>query len=95
MVSRVRARSEDQSSDGDEDGERGGGRGGLGPAGVVEGDLELALDASGVVPGGAAVAQQDERAGRAAVEGPDHRSGEVTSAGSGIVGQSRHSRSRA
>ncbi len=67
----------------------GDGRGlGLGAAHLVELDVELALDAPGVVPGGAAVAEQDQAA-------TGHRSWETTSAGSGIAGQSRQSRSRA
>ena len=56
--------------------------------GLVQLDLELALDPLAVVPGRAAVPDQDQVARGA------HRS-PATSAPSSIVGQSRHSRSRA
>ena len=66
---------------------RGGPR--LGVAGLVEPGVELALDPALEVPGGAPVPEQEQRR---AGQPP---AGRVTSAGSGMVGQSRHSRSSA
>ena len=85
-MSRARTRSELHSSVGAQQLEHVGGPGRLLAAGVVELGVELALHPPLVVPGGPAVPEQDELS---------HGAAEVTSAGSGIVGQSRHSRSRA
>ena len=59
-MSRARTRSELQSTVGCEQGEDLGGLRGLLVPAVVELGVELALDASLVVPGGPAVPEQDE-----------------------------------
>ena len=70
------------------EGERDGRR--LGVPDVVELDVRVPLGPTGVVPGGAAVPEQDEAAPRGHCPRP-----EVTVSGRAISGQSRHSRSRA
>ena len=65
---------------------------GLVSAGVVEVDVELALDPLLAVGGGLAVPEQDQGAAHAGSRGV---LGPVASAGSSMTGQSRQSRSRA
>ncbi len=91
-VSRARARSLLTSSAGLQVGDDGGHLLGLLAAGVVEADVGVALRASGGVPGGLAVPYQDEAPAARWSQRPRP---EVTSAGIGITGQSRQSRSRA
>ena len=88
-VERARSESEDHSTAGSKRGQdrRDGGR--LGMPELVELGVGLPLDAAYGVPLGPAVPQQDE------LSHAQPRSGAVTSAGSGIVGQSRQSRSSA
>ena len=88
-VSRARARSEDHSTHRPQRRHVGAAASAWRVADVVERDVGVALGPALGVPGGLAVAEQD-----AAVRGGSAQP-EVTSAGSGMAGQSRHSRSSA
>ena len=89
-VERARSESEDHSHGRRQRGQHGRDRLGLGVPELVELGVGLALDPACGVPVGPAVPQEDE------INHAGHvRGDEVTSAGSGIVGQSRQSRSSA
>ena len=90
QVCRARARSEVHSAAGSRrrEARRDGRR--LGVPDLVELDVGVPLGPAGLVPGGAAVPEQDQAASRRHCPRP-----EVTVSGSEISGQSRQSRSRA